>query len=224
MRLRCQLVTAWLALTLGTAMAVPASAQRGHVAPPPAPHRAPAAQKQNPNRPPQRQQENKEAQQRNRQGQGNPPRENRENHQNVTPRENDPNRPPASYNQQPLRKFSELSPQDKQKVLDNNRKLQNLSPNERQELNRRAQAWNRLTPEQKNHIKNDVLPKWRTMPMERRQAIRQRLQILQNMPESAKNERLNDPNFTRGMSEEDRQTLRDLSHLHVGGPPDTPLE
>jgi hypothetical protein len=41
--------------------------------------------------------------------------------------------------------------------------------------------------------------------------------VLQNMPESARNQRLNDPNFTRGLSEEDRSTLRDLSHVHVGG-------
>ncbi len=61
------------------------------------------------------------------------------------------------------------------------------------------------------------------MPPERRQAIRQKLQVLQNMPESAKNQRLNDANFTRGMSEEDKATLRDLSHMHVGAP-DPPNE
>jgi hypothetical protein len=33
---------------------------------------------------------------------------------------------------------------------------------------------------------------------------------------------LNDPDFTRGMSEEDKATLHDLSHLHVGGAPDPP--
>jgi len=62
------------------------------------------------------------------------------------------------------------------------------------------------------------------MPPERRQAIQQRLRVLQNMPESARNQRLNDPNFTRGMSDDDRATLRDLSHLHVGGAPDPPNE
>jgi hypothetical protein len=62
------------------------------------------------------------------------------------------------------------------------------------------------------------------MPAERRQAIRQRLRVLQNMPESARNQRLNDPKFTEGMSDEDRATLRDLSHLHVGGAPDSPGE
>ena len=48
--------------------------------------------------------------------------------------------------------------------------------------------------------------------------------VLQNMPESARNQRLNDPKFTQGMNDEDRATLRDLSHLHVGGAPDPPGE
>jgi len=75
-----------------------------------------------------------------------------------------------------------------------------------------------------DHVRNEVLPKWQQMPPERRQAIQQRLRVLQNMPESARNQRLNDPNFTRGMSDEDRATLHDLSHLHVGGAPDPPNE
>jgi len=99
-----------------------------------------------------------------------------------------------------------------------------MPPAQRQELQGRIATWNRLTPQQKNHIRNDVLPKWKQMPTERRQAIRQRLRVLQNMPEFARNQRLNDPEFTRGMSEEDRATLRDLSHLHVGGAPDPPGE
>ena len=77
-----------------------------------------------------------------------------------------------------------------------------------------------MTPEQRDHVRNDVLPRWRQMPPDRKQAIRNRLRVLQNMPESARNQRLNDPNFTRGMSEEDQSTLRDLSHLHVGGAPE----
>jgi hypothetical protein len=79
-----------------------------------------------------------------------------------------------------------------------------------------------MTPQQRDHIKNDVLPNWRTLPPQRKKAIEQRLGVLQNMPEFARNQHLNDPNFTRGMSPEDRATLRDLSHLHVGGAPDPP--
>ena len=62
------------------------------------------------------------------------------------------------------------------------------------------------------------------LPPDRKRAIQQRLGVLKNMPESARNQHLSDPNFTRGMSEEDRATLRDLSHLHVGGAPEPPSE
>ncbi len=44
------------------------------------------------------------------------------------------------------------------------------------------------------------------------------------MPEAARNQHLNDPNFTRGMSDEDKVMLHDLSHLHVGGAPEPPGE
>jgi hypothetical protein len=81
-----------------------------------------------------------------------------------------------------------------------------------------------MTEEQRQHVRNDVLPKWQQMPQDRRQTIQQRLRILRDMPESARNRRLNDPNFTQGMSEEDRATLRDLSHLHVGGALEPPNE
>jgi len=99
-----------------------------------------------------------------------------------------------------------------------------MTPAQRQELQQRIGIWNHLTPAQKNHIRNDIWPKWRQMPQDRRQAIKQRLRILQNMPEFARNERLNDPKFTQGMSDEDKATLRDLSHMHVGAPPDPPNE
>lgn len=137
----------------------------------------------------------------------------------------DPNRPPSSYTPPASqRRFSDLSPQQRQKVVEDYNRLSRMSPAQRQELQRRGEIWRQLTPAQRTHIKNDVLPKWRQMPSERRQAIRQRLHILQNMPEFARNERLNDPRFTQGMSEEDKSTLRDLSHLHVGAPPDPPNE
>lgn len=133
-----------------------------------------------------------------------------------------PNRPPNASNPQP-RRFQDLSPVEKQKVLENNRRLQKLSPAERQELQRREDVFSRLTPEQKSHIKNDLVPRWQQMSPDRQRAIRQRLGVLQNMPESARNQHLNDPNFTRGMNEEDKAMLRDLSHMHVGAP-DPPSE
>jgi predicted Fe-S protein YdhL (DUF1289 family) len=133
--------------------------------------------------------------------------------------ETNPNRPPTqSPNNQD--RWRNMSPSDRQRVLQNEDRLRRMSPAQQQVLRDRAQVWNRMTPEQRDHVRNDVLPQWRQMPPDRKQAIRSRLRVLQNMPESARNQRLSDPNFTRGMSDEDRSTLRDLSHLHVGGSPE----
>jgi hypothetical protein len=129
-----------------------------------------------------------------------------------------------------------LSPQQRERVLQNSKAFQNLSPDKqsriRQQLNqwdrmspsqqadlrRNEDTWRRLTPGQRDHIKNDVWPRMKQMPWDRQQVIKQKLGVLQNMPESARNQRLNDPNFTRGLSDEERSTLRDLSHMHVGAP------
>ncbi len=137
-------------------------------------------------------------------------------------------------------KLRDLSPTDRSRVLQSSKAFKNLpsdkqnrireqfnqwdkmSPQQRADLRSKEDTWRRMTPEQRDHVKNEVLPKWRQIPFERRQVIQQRLGVLQNMPESARNQRLNDPNFTRGMSEDDKATLRDLSHLHVGGAPDPP--
>jgi Protein of unknown function (DUF3106) len=136
------------------------------------------------------------------------------------------NRPPRTVGPPPnvQDRWRNMTPQEKQRLSQNEERLRRLPPAQQQMLRERAQVWQRMTPEQRDHVRNDVLPRWKQMEPERRQAIRQRLRVLQNMPESARNQRLNDPNFTRGMSEEDRSTLRDLSHLHVGGGPEPPGE
>jgi hypothetical protein len=231
MRFKLQFAAGALALGLGAAFALPSLAQRPHYAAQkpesPAPHPRAAG------RPQPRQEQRPQARQQQRQngangvhnGGANPRGANRG---HTNPDWNRPaggaphaDRPPSAYTP---KNFNNLPPQDKQRVLDNNRKFQNLSPAQRQDLQDRAHVWQQMTPAQRDHIRNDVLPKWQSMPQDRRRAIQQRLGVLKNMPESARNQHLDDPNFTRGMSEEDRSTLRDLSHLHVGGAPDPPNE
>jgi len=137
-------------------------------------------------------------------------------------------------------RMRDLTPQQRDRVLQNSRAFQNLAPeqqnrirnqfnqwdkmtpSQRADLREKENTWRNLTPEQREHIKNDVLPNWRQLPWGRQQVIQQKLGILQNMPESARNRRLADPNFTRGMSEGEKAMLHDLSHLHVGGAPDPP--
>jgi hypothetical protein len=113
----------------------------------------------------------------------------------------------------------DLTPQERQNL----EKFNRLSPQKQQEIRDRLRQWQKLTPDQQTHIRNDLSPKWNQMSPDRQKAIRQRLGVLQNMPESARNQHLNDPNFTRGMSEEDKAMLHDLSHMHVGAP-DPPSE
>jgi hypothetical protein len=136
----------------------------------------------------------------------------------------------------------DLSPGQRERVLQNSRTFQNLAPEQqnkiRQQFNQwdrltpqqradqriKEDTWRRMTPEQRDYIKNDVLPKWNQMPWDRRQMMQQKLGVLQNMPESARNQRLNDPTFTKGMSEDEKSMLHDLSHTHVGGNPEPPSE
>jgi Protein of unknown function (DUF3106) len=137
-------------------------------------------------------------------------------------------------------RMRDLTPRERDRVLQNSRTFQNLAPEQqsrirnqfnqwdrmsqqqRADLREKENTWRYLTPDQRQYIKSDVMPRWRQMPWQRQQVIQQKLGVLQNMPESARNRRLADPNFTRGMSNEDRAMLHDLSHLHVGSAPDPP--
>jgi len=120
--------------------------------------------------------------------------------------------------------FHNLPPEQQNRIRDQFGQWDHKTPQQRADQREREQAWRQMTQPQREHIKNDVLPAWRQLPSDRRQAIQQRLGVLKNMPEFARNQRLNDPNFTKGMNEEDKATLHDLSHLHVGGAPDPPNE
>jgi hypothetical protein len=122
---------------------------------------------------------------------------------------------------QSSRAFQNLSPDKQSKIRQQFSQWDHMSPQQQASLRRNEQTWRNLTPEQRDHIKNDVLPRWRQMPWDRQQMMKQKLGVLQNMPESARNERLNDPNFTRGMSDDEKSMLHELSHTHVGAPPDS---
>jgi Protein of unknown function (DUF3106) len=227
----------WLmGLAMSAALAVPAFAQGP---------RANWAQNRQDNKPPkqqqrqeQRQQQRQEQRRENRQprqetgraqnqrqnsGANRPPNSNPNRADMMARPNNNPNRPPSAYTPPPPKQFNTLPRQEQQKILQNNKSFEKLPPAQKQQMREAAANWSRLTPEQRNHIQSNVLPQWKQLPPNRQRAIQQRLGVLQNMPESARNQHLNDPNFTRGMSEEDKAMLRDLSHLHVGAP-DPPNE
>lgn len=120
--------------------------------------------------------------------------------------------------------FQKLPPEQQNRIRNQFNQWDRKTPQQKADQRERERVWRQLTPAQRDHIKNDIYPKYQQLPPARQRAISQRLGVLQNMPESARNQHLNDPNFTRGMSEEDKAMLRDLSHMHVGGPPEPPSE
>jgi hypothetical protein len=204
---------------------------------PPQPH--PENQRHDPNRPPS--------------NQNHPPKTNNGAQPRIAPQAsyNNAIRPNGNLNQRQqlgvgsprpwVDTMRDLSPSQRERVLQNSHAFQSLSldkqnrirqqfnqwdhmtPQQRNSLRQNEQTWRELTPGQRDYIKNDVLPKWREMPWDRQQVLKQKLGVLQNMPESARNQRLNDPNFTRGMSDEEKSMLHDLSHTHIGAP-DPPSE
>jgi hypothetical protein len=247
MSTRLQFARWMMGVALSGAVSLTCAAQKNHPAPPPPHQNPPKRQNQNqtkPNRPPVTSQDRIPAK---------PPSNNRPNQgtgtvagaganhvapPNLSPKQQlgvgaprpwvDTMRqmPPAQRERffQNSPAFQRMSPAQQNKIRQQFNQWDRMTPQQRADQMQREHVWSQMTPQQREHVKNDVLPRWRQMPPDRRQAIQQRLRVLQNMPESARNQRLNDPRFTEGMSEEDRATLRDLSHLHVGGAPDPPQE
>jgi hypothetical protein len=239
MRLKLQFAGWLVALGMSVALVAPsfAQTQRGNGGQNRPANKPPARQGQQPRQQPPRQQQRQEQSQQRRQPQQ-PPRAQNErqnsggnrppnasvNRAEMMGQPNvNPNRPPSAYTPPPPKRFNNLPRQEQQKVLQNNKNFEKLPPAQKQQMREAAANWSKLTPEQQNHIKSDVLPQWKQLPPNRQRAIQQRLGVLQNMPESARNQHLNDPNFTRGMSEEDKAMLHDLSHMHMGAP-DPPKE
>jgi hypothetical protein len=224
MKLRLQFGGYLLALGISAGLAMPCAAQAQK---PRNNDRPPRQQQQHQQQPQQHQQQYRQ----NRPASTPQPRAGRA--YTPPPRNPEMNRPPAGSaqsfgggNRPPNGTIRprDISPEERQRLQQNQRRFEQLTPQQKDDMRRRAEVWQRMTPQQQAHIKNEVLPRWKQMPPDRQRAIQHRLAVLQNMPESARNRHLNDPNFTRDLSEEDKATLRDLSHLHVGGPPDPPDE
>jgi len=139
-----------------------------------------------------------------------------------------------------IERLQEMSPDRQEKFLQNSRRFQNLPPEQQARIRDRLQAWNRLTPaqqqnlrdrqrvweemtpEQRSYVRQTLLPRWQQLPPVRREAIMQRLHSLRGMSETDRQAKLNDSAFVEGLNAEDRETLGQLAHLHVGIASDSP--
>src|SRR5580765_4415640 len=94
-------------------------------------------------------------------------------------------RPQNSYRQQTpatpppnvQERLRNMSPQERTRLAENQKKFNQLPPQKQQEMKRAAENWQRLTPQQQSHIRNDVLPRWQQLPADRQRAIQNRLGV-----------------------------------------------
>jgi hypothetical protein len=119
-------------------------------------------------------------------------------------------------------RFKMLPPDQQAQIRQRLESWNKLSPQQRQDLRERLKVWEQMTPTQRQYVQRTLLPRWQALPPERRQAIMQKLHSLRNLSEPDRQAKLSDPNFTFGLSVEDRDTLNQLAHLHVGMAPGPP--
>jgi hypothetical protein len=132
--------------------------------------------------------------------------------------------------------LQEMSPEEQEKFMRNNAEFRRLAPERQAQIRNRLQHWNNLTPEQRaeirtrefnfehmspqqrEEIRNNLLPRWRELPMDRRLAVREHLRSLQGLSAADRDARLNDAEFMRGLSPNEQGILRDLNRIQAPPP------
>jgi len=115
------------------------------------------------------------------------------------------------------RRFQNLPPERQAQIRNNLQKWNQLSPTERDAIRDREYMWEHMSPEQRQYVQGVLLPRWQQMPLERRQLINGRLHTLQSMTPAEREAALDDPRFMQGLSPDEQSTVRDLAAL--GAPP-----
>jgi uncharacterized protein DUF3106 len=135
-----------------------------------------------------------------------------------------------------VERLQEMSPEEQEKFMRNNAEFRRLPPERQAQVRNRLQRWNNLTPEQRaefrtrefnfehmspqqrEEIRNNLLPRWRDLPIDRRMTVREHLRSLQGLSAADRDARLNDPEFMRGLSPNEQGILRDLNRIQSPPP------
>lgn len=128
----------------------------------------------------------------------------------------------------------QMSPEEQGRFMRNNAKFQSLPPQQQERIRRRMQAWNQLTPEQQDAMRNraqifnrlspeqrqevvkDIAPRWKALPQDRKELLQGRLRVLRGMTPQQRQQELQDPQFMRGLDDNEQDLLRKLTDLRVG--------
>ena len=134
-------------------------------------------------------------------------------------------------------KLRQMSPEEQEHFMNNNRKFQSLPPQQQERIRRRMENWNRLSPEQQDAMRNraqifnrlspderqevvsDIAPRWKALPQDRKELLTGRMRVLRGMTPSERQQALQDPQFMRGLDDNEQDLLRKLTNLRVGPGP-----
>lgn len=119
-------------------------------------------------------------------------------------------------------RFRNMTPQQQAQIRRNLQNWNSLSPEQRQEMRDCEKVLEQMTPEQRQYVRQTLLPQWKSLPPARRQVMMQHLQQLRGLTDAQREERLNDPAFVSGLSPDERNMLRNLNRLRVGGGSEDP--
>ena len=135
-------------------------------------------------------------------------------------------------------KLRNMSPQEQERFMRNNARFQSLPPQRQEQIRRNLQRWNQMTPEQRDAMRNreqilermspveqqevvrDLLPRWRNLPQDRKEILNGRLRVLRGMTPQQRQQELQDPQFMRGLDDNEQDLLRKITALRVGPGPD----
>ena len=83
----------------------------------------------------------------------------------------------------------------------------------------RERIFSRLSLEERQEVVQDLAPRWKALPQGRKQLLTGRMHVLAGMTAEQRQAALQDPQFMRGLDNNEQDLLRKLTDLRLG-PPD----
>jgi len=175
-----------------------------------------------------------------RQNKNNPPsgKDQPQDRQNLLPKSGagQPGPGPGAENLPPkwAERLQQMTPEEQERFLQNNERFRSLPPEQQERIRQRLRVWNslsqdqrdaiihreelwqRMTPEQQQKVRREILPRWQALPQDRRHVLVDKLGALQNLNDTERAARLNDPAFMKGLNPDEQKLLRDMSDLRIG--------
>ena len=111
------------------------------------------------------------------------------------------------------RRFQQLSPRQQQVLRQRLRQLQELTPEQRELIEQRFQIFSNLTPRQQEKARQIYERRWRRLPPERRRALIEEFRHLREMPPAEREQHLSSDELQSHFSADERDLLRQLIAL-----------